>query len=326
MNRRIFIGVDGGGTRTTAWAFDQNGCLLGSSVGSGINYNSIGMENARTILAGVVNTLLDSVGETRCELISVGMSALDGAASQQLTLDFCGTLLPAEITVLHSDVYMALYGFVQEDPGILLISGTGMMAVANNREGQMLVSGGWGYLLADEGSGFYVGQEGIRAALNGIEGIGPETALSQALLDTYGVEDPRNVIDQIYSCDAPNRKIASFAPQVLAAARAKDAQAVRIVGDTVAILAGHTRRLAQMIGGDSIPVAVYGGMFEHNLDFFQQYCAAVQAACPNCQISSLSVSPCIGAVLYGLHAKKIAGEKEIAHRILSENKRRKDLL
>ena len=124
------------------------------------------MEAFRKNLREALNEVEARYG--RIEAVSMGHSALDKEPDAALAAELMEGVFPVEKTYIHSDVFMALMGATLGAPGVAVVAGTGSMAVAVDKEGSQHVRGGWGYLLGDAGSGFYLGQRGLIAAADGV--------------------------------------------------------------------------------------------------------------------------------------------------------------
>lgn len=100
------------------------------------------------------------------------------------------------------------------EPGIMVLSGGGTVAYGRDASGNSLRVGGWGHLLGDEGSGYWIGLEAIRAALRSWAGTAPRTALEESLMTKFRVDEDRQLIEKVYSGDIPDAEIAGLVPLV----------------------------------------------------------------------------------------------------------------
>lgn len=154
--------------------------------------------------------------------------------------------LRVERVAVTSDAVIAHAGALAGEPGVVLIAGTGVVALGIGPDGALHTSDGWGPWLGDEGGGAWIGAAGLRAALRAHDGRGPTTALLDAARARFGA--PETWPAQL-ACAAA---LASFAPDVLAA----DADAVaRAIVTAAAEALAATARAA----GDG-PVAMVGGL------------------------------------------------------------------
>src|SRR4051812_39606693 len=154
--------------------------------------------------------------------------------------------LPARLVTVTSDAVLAHAGALRGEPGVVLIAGTGVVALAIDADGAMRPAGGWGPWLGGEGGGAWIGASGLRAALRAYDGRGPSTALLEAARARFG--DPSGW--PAFAHDA--RALASFAPDV-AAARG-DAAALAIMSVAAEMLATTAHAAGEG------PVAFVGGL------------------------------------------------------------------
>ncbi|MEA4917171.1 N-acetylglucosamine kinase [Proteiniphilum sp.] len=227
----LFCGIDGGGTTTTAVVCDERGNILGSFQAGSINHYGVGLEKARENYAFIKEQLIALLG---CEpdITYIGNSALDSEATDELVQQLVGGIFHKK-TLMHSDVYVALLGFTQGSPGALLISGTGSMACAIDREGNYHTSGGWGQILGDEGSGYHLGLKGVQAALQFHDQMAPPTLLLERLIGFYHLSRVADLIEIVYSPSLEKGTIAAFAIEVEKAALQGDEVSIRLINDEV---------------------------------------------------------------------------------------------
>ena len=301
MGEDIVIGVDGGGTRTTAVAATTAGRLLAVEAGGGLNYNSIGMDAARENLRDVVARLLRACGASGFRFLSAGLAALDDAADAETLRRFAGDVFPPERLVLHSDANAALYAATLGASGLVVICGTGSMVQMLKADGTVRVGGGWGWRLGDACSAYTLATEALRAATDAWDGAGDAGALGDAALDFFEVRDPRRLIDKIYAPEMDVARLAQFSRRVVACARGGDPQAMRLVAanlDRLAAIAAATCRPAKP------PVVwVHGGMFEHHLFIRDLFWKSLHRQGLPAEVRMIPRSPAIGALVHGFHVR-----------------------
>jgi N-acetylmuramic acid 6-phosphate etherase len=196
----------------------------------------------RAILAAADALGLDGVDE-----VVVGAAGALAAPDAARELgEALARSLPAARVAVTSDAVLAHAGALGGEPGVVLIAGTGVVALAIDADGGLRVADGWGPWLGDEGGGAWIGASGLRAALRAHDGRGPSTALLAAARERFG--DPSGW--PAFAHDA--RALASFAPDV-AGARG-DAAAMAIMSVAAEMLATAARA-----AGDG-PVAFVGGL------------------------------------------------------------------
>ncbi|MGI8868733.1 MAG: N-acetylglucosamine kinase [Mycobacteriales bacterium] len=237
--RPLVLGVDGGGTGARALVAARDGRRVSTGTAGGANPVSRGIEAAvreigRCIAAALAGIDPAEVGEV--------VLALAGATTYTVARDLgLGEMLRAAGLAgpwrLVSDIEAAFAAGTPRPAGAVLIAGTG--AVGGAIEDNALISqvDGTGYLLGDDGSGFWFGREAVRAALAHLDRRGPATSLTARCLAAYGLtgREPaganavsvgRRLVERVYA--AAPIDLAERAPLLLEAAGAGDAVALAI--------------------------------------------------------------------------------------------------
>jgi N-acetylglucosamine kinase len=166
--------------------------------------------------------------------------------------------------LLSHDAFIALSGAHAGQPGIITIAGTGSISFGRNAAGQVTRVGGWGYVFGDEGGGFDLTRQALRAALRMEEGWGPPTALRQALLQAGDARDANELMHKFYTQQYPRPRIAALSPLVDQAANAGDLVAQGILDEAAQLLAGLTSATRGRLfpPGECVRVAYIGGVFK----------------------------------------------------------------
>ncbi len=260
---RLFLGVDGGQSSTTAVIGDETGRILGAGKGGPCNHAAASEGRAKlqravreSVSAACAQAGLD-IASVHFDAACVGMSG--GPDDKRAIL---AELLHADRWIVTTDAEIALSGAVEGGQGIIVIAGTGSMALGR-RAGPLVRAGGWGYIFGDEGSAFDIVRQVLRAAVRMEEGWGPPTALRQVLLETAGSPDSNDLLHRFYTPDWPRARVASLAPLVDTVAGAADPVALEILNSAahhLATFAGSVR--AQLWKeGEPVEVAYSGGVF-----------------------------------------------------------------
>jgi glucosamine kinase len=235
----LWLAVDGGQSATIAMLATGDGIIRGVGRGGPIRHHTEpGAEaDARQALGAAVGAALGGVGSGDtivCASLSLtGSVAFVEAAVRELVPG-------AHVVVLASDALAALAAGTLGAGGIGLIAGTGTVAVAQGRRGGPIVRGGWGWLLGDEGGGFWIGLEGLRAAARALDGTGPGTRLSEVLPARLGHPAMRGVRERMTRPDLDRAEVAALAEEVDSTAKDGDAVAVSILDEAA-------RRLAALV-------------------------------------------------------------------------------
>lgn len=308
-NRKYFLGVDGGGSKTTAVVFDESGNFICSACGESINYYSVGLESARQAMSEIIGRL--EVKEYSCAFI--GMSALNERADAAETEKFCGGIIKSEQTAMDSDLFVALEAMNEPAECACIISGTGSMAVMRDKNGSISHTGGWGYILGDEGSGYVIGLSGIKAAIKSAESCAPETALFGECLKYFSISNIYDLIDLYYEKKVSRKTTAAFARLVNECAENGDKTAVDIIEKEAAELFGTAYGLLKNAKAD-IPVGLWGGVFQHNRIFRQKF-TELAASLGFSNVKLIGFTPEVGAILAAYKLKGININENITQNI-----------
>lgn len=307
---RYFLGIDGGGTKTTAVICDENLMTVATTVGESINFNSVGTETARKNLKSIVDIVTEKAGCVKTDACFIGMSALADAADETFVREFCSGVIECPLIGMNSDVYIGLESMLIQGPAAMVICGTGSMTAGRLADGSIIHKGGWGYILGDEGSAYAIASDAIKAALCGYEGSGEKTALSGKLLEYYGAAEYDGLIDLFYNPPMSRSRIAAFTSAVFECADSGDETAKNIIGaqakklaDTVCAL------LAEM--PDGTPLGMWGGVFQHHKEYADIFSETVVKEYPETKTGLVPYSPEYGAVFAAMKMAGLDPEKAV---------------
>jgi N-acetylglucosamine kinase-like BadF-type ATPase len=224
----LFCGIDGGGTTTKVVVCNRDGEIVYSFLTGTINHYGAGIVKVRENFQVIASHLLDYFGCLPGNIFA-GNSALSNKVGDEIIQDLTAGAFAVSKINFHSDVYIALLGYTLGNPGAVLISGTGSMACGIDTSGVYHTAGGWGQVLGDEGSGYHMAQEGMKAALSAYDGMSKPTQLTQRLIRYFNLKDVSDIIKKIYYPPVEKSVIAAFATEVEQAAVAGDEVAVKIL-------------------------------------------------------------------------------------------------
>lgn len=265
---RLFLGVDGGQSGTTAVIGDETGRILGTGEAGPCNHAAAGEGRAKLerAIAGSVGAACTQAGldaaAVRFEAACFGMSG--GPDDKR---EILAAALRVERLVVTDDAVIALAGAIGTGQGIITIAGTGSIAFGRNPAGRTARAGGWGYIFGDEGGGFDIARQAARAVLRLEEGWGPPTVLRETLLGATGSENANQMLHRFYTGEWPRSRVATLARLVDGAAVEKDAVAraiLRGAAQQLAMLAGAVREELWAPGAE-LEIAYIGGVFQSRL-------------------------------------------------------------
>ncbi len=145
-------------------------------------------------------------------------------------------------------------------PGIVIISGGGTVAYGRDVSGASLRIGGWGHLLGDEGSGYWIGLQAIKAALQSWAGTVPGRALAGQIMERIRVKNERELLHKVYSGQLPDAEIASLVPLVCSLSLSEDEAAAQILDEAAAHLVKLAEAMSRRLG--ILPIYLSGGVFQ----------------------------------------------------------------
>lgn len=288
-----YLGIDGGGTKTTAAVSDEKGNILLKKVGKTINFYSVGMENARENLLSVIEDIYKETGEITFESVFVGCSALDREADAETLKSLCGEIKAKKIK-MDSDLYVALKSVENAHCPCVAICGTGSMAIGEDKDGNVRFKGGWGHIIGDEGSGHAIAVNALKCCCIFCDS-GEESPLLEGAKEYFGVSDFREAIDKIYSPDTTKDVLAGFASKVQKIAEEGDVFAESIVVNEAHNFARTVFTLLGEIEQCNV-LALYGGVFQYNELFRETFKEDISEIYPELEVRLLTIPPEEGAL------------------------------
>jgi N-acetylglucosamine kinase-like BadF-type ATPase len=205
-------------------------------------------------------------------------------------------------TLIVNDALVALVAGAGDRPGVVIVAGTGSIAYGRDGRGQAARAGGWGYLLGDEGGGFWIGRAALSAVVRAFDGRGPTTMLSDFVLVAMQLTSPTQLIQAVYEHGLHRQAIAGIASVVQRAAAAGDAVSMEILsraaGELVSAAATVTSRLGMR--GDPFPTVLAGGIFRGIPLLATRVIEGLGDVAPRSEARVLDVEPAVGAVRLAL--------------------------
>jgi N-acetylglucosamine kinase len=265
---KLFLGVDGGQSGTTAVIGDESGRILGTGKAGPCNHAADGEGRAKLerAVSGSVGAACAQAGldaaVVRFEAACFGMSG--GPDDKR---EILAAALRVERLVVTNDAVISLAGATTTGQGIVTIAGTGSIAFGRNPAGRTARAGGWGYIFGDEGGGFDIARQAARAALRLEECWGPPTVLRETLLGATGSESANQMLHRFYTGEWPRSRVAALARLVDAAALEGDAVALGILRGAARQLATLAEAVREELWapGAQLEIAYIGGVFQSRI-------------------------------------------------------------
>jgi glucosamine kinase len=293
----IFLGIDGGGTKTSCVIGDETS-VLGSGTAAGSNVVRLGEAKAREALAAAIREACAAANISPAQIsrTCVGLAGAGRPEISNLVRRLLTELVSGEIEVV-GDMVIALQAAFGNGAGIIVIAGTGSMAYGRNATGNTLRAGGWGFSIFDEGSGHWIGRSAIAAIMRDYDETGEENSvLINTVMKSWGLTTREQLI--LAANASPSPDFAALLPAVLSAADSGDALARSVLTQAGTELA----RLAKIIirrlfpDGDNVPVAMSGGVFSNCAPVRQVFYNSLRSEYPNCPVNPAMIEAVRGAL------------------------------
>jgi len=300
------LGIDGGGTKTAAVILSLEGNVIGYGEAGASTYGVVPpMITRNHIEAAVRQACLQagiSVPTFKAAFLGLGnvVSEADRLAIREIAQDL-GLAEPEKMDVDH-DIRVALAGGLSGRPGIVLILGTGASCYGLNEMGQTWRSGGWGPLIDDGGSGYWLGIQAMHAAVADFDGRGKATQLASSVKSELKLTSMDELMNRLYAQNMSRTEISRLAKLVFAAALNGDEVAHAILQQGCDLLADCVSAVARKLAMDDHPseVALVGGLTRAGSIYLGPLHRAILARLPECQVHLAEMSPVLGAGLLAL--------------------------
>ena len=310
-NSQLILAIDGGGTHTRCLAVDTvTSRVVGRGHGGPSNHLLVDRAIVDRSLAAAIDESLASADARREDVVcvSAGLAGIDYDGTGAGEMEPLLTRMGFSRVLCHGDVVIAHHGAFGGMPGVLVLAGTGSVALGIGADARCVKVGGWGPVYGDEGSAHHIGRQALMAAGRAYDGRGPHTALLDVMTKRLGVATFEQSISVVYG-ERPMapRDLAALSPLAYEVADSGDEVAQQIflqAGEDLAELgATAIRRLADL--GDLPQVSYHGGVFE-SCDLVRgRFTTALLARMPSAAVRTPRFEPALGAYLLGRRALEL---------------------
>jgi len=297
---RAFIGIDGGGTHSFAVGVDWSGRMLATAKAGSLNFFGAGLPTARRHLKRLRESLERQLPpKTQIDRIVVGCAALFSDATKAEKEELCRGIPPLERTRVVSDCQTACFGATLGRPGVVIIAGTGSIVVAQNEAGQKQRVGGWGHILGDAGSAYWMAVEAVKAAIAAEEGT--KTRLGRFVRQWFKVKKLTEVVPIIHDSEFTKERFAMLASHLARKVGGRDTAFRDICQRGAKELAAQALAAVKLARLKTRPLPVYliGGVLTNNKLVRAGLVMALKKACP-VRIAKPRLSPLLGAAALAL--------------------------
>lgn len=314
---KIFIGVDSGGTKTIASAITASGQLVGIGYGGPTNANFVSEDDAISAMRVAVATALgmssvDPKPLPQIQVVYLSAPGFTPDATERALRELC----PEAIIKVEGDAPAAFRAAIPRGDGIVILSGTGSFG-AGLWKGRWLTNGGWGPLLGDDGSGYWIGLQALKAVALAADGRGPQTALQEIFRRALHYSFDIELRKFVYKRDLNRQQIAALTILVMQAAREGDRIALEILRDAGVELAKLGANLVDRldVGSSPVPVSLVGGVVRRKSPVVTAFCETMQELVPSAYYVEPRFEPWIGALILSLELGNQKVELEVLDQI-----------
>jgi N-acetylglucosamine kinase-like BadF-type ATPase len=295
------LGLDAGGTKTVCLLADAHGRVLSSARGPGANLQAQGELEVEKVLHGVMEEALagrDLVPDAVC----LGIAGVDRPDDAAIMHGIMRRIGPRKRTLIVNDALVALTAGAGDGAGIVVICGTGSICYGRNAEGLAARSGGWGYILGDEGSGYWLGRQALAAVVRHVDGRGPATSLTAVVLEHFRVRQVNDLIQEVHLRDPRRHRVASLGGALQAAIDDGDPVAREILDEGARDLAGMAESVTQRLQmrGAVFPFVLVGGVLRAVPALRDRLVRHLADVAPRSRAQLLTDEPALGAVKLAL--------------------------
>ena len=293
----IFLGVDGGATKTEFFIADHYGKRLASYITKGCNFHSVGIKGITEIFSYALSSIYDQYGISTDQITrtAIGLPVYEENVNASRQIDKCMFEIFKDKVDIYNDAVIGLAGSLAGEPGINVISGTGSICYGN--DGKVSArSGGWSGVLCDEGSCHWIGRKTIEVFTKQSDGRLAKTHLYNIIKKYFELEKDLD-FTQIINMDlySSRDKVAALQKLTLSALQLEDSNAKHIYEGAIA-------ELIQMVSAvynrlhfkDKALVSYSGGLFKS-----EEICQLFSEMVPSSQfiLKKPAFSPAIGALI-----------------------------
>jgi N-acetylglucosamine kinase-like BadF-type ATPase len=309
----LYLGIDGGGTKTAAAILDDAGVELGRGQGGpgniAVHSDADLLHSLRTAVTTACTEARIASSEIRFHGVCAAMAGVSIPERRRQFERLLSTEIVADRHRVEPDFVAAYWGAGLGEPGIVVIAGTGAVVYGRNGKGESCRADGLGYLLGDRGSGFDLGLRALRDALDRLIAGRPD-ALTQAILTHIGARSRDEILQWLYTDFRPAR-VAALAPVVGALAEAGDTGARHHIGEAARQLRQSALRVRARLHLDpGAPVYPIGGLWSLGAFFRSEFSAPITP-----HDAGLNLAPPHSDAAYG--AALLAGREHVEETFLT---------
>lgn len=257
------LGIDGGGTKTEIYLSDFKSKIILSEEFHSSNYLAKGLDNTSQVISDIFKYLNNNNIEiNQIDGICFGAAGAGREKDKNLLKNIFLSLGYKGQLYIYDDAYISLVGAHGTEKGAITISGTGSIALAIDDNKNVYRVGGWGHIIGDEGSGYYIGKLALNAVFRSYDGRCNDTELTDMILEYLGLNSTEELLYYIYKNTNDKSKIAKIAEVVIKCALKDDYVSERIIENAIDELIFMTTTIRKKVKND-LDISFGGGLFRN---------------------------------------------------------------
>jgi N-acetylglucosamine kinase len=295
------LGIDAGATKTVCLLADARGTILAQGRGPGANLHVAGELGVEKVLHEVMALALAD-RPVPPAAICLGIAGVDRDDEAATVGGIMRRISHNARVLVVNDALIALVAGARDAPGIVIIAGTGSIVYGRNAAGESARAGGWGHMVGDEGSGYWIGREAVAAVMRAADGRGPRTRLTDEILAHFGVADASRLPRIVYDREVPRMSVAALGPIIQDVAAAGDTVAAGILERAAEelVLAAQSVAARLEMRGDAFTFHLAGGVFQVVPSLAADVNRRLREVAPRSRVQLLTDEPAVGAVWLAL--------------------------
>lgn len=292
------VGMDGGGTKTKICVMDLQGREVDVLFGGGMNINGLGRQGVLRNMAAMFDDLKSRCGDwSQLKSLCIGAAGVSNPDLRTALLESV-KLAGIEIEpIIFGDQHAALYGAHGKGRGIILIAGTGSVCYGMDGKGGEGRTGGWGYLIDDEGSGYALGRDVLSAIVQAEDGRIPPTCMRKPVFEQLGIDNINDMIKFVYADTTGKKEIAALAPNMMLGLDAGEKVALDSMEKAAEKLAEMVAPVARKLQMEDGELAFCGSVITKNDFLIEKLKNKLFGEFPNLKIIQPKQDAAFGAAL-----------------------------
>ncbi len=263
---QLYLGVDGGGTKTSVSLMNDSREVVATGISGPSNPLRVGVETAVANITKALNEACDTGGFFRGDIAAatLGLAGVRRSDIRERVRESFGTKSGVKKILVTTDAEIALYGTTFGKAGLVVIAGTGSICLGTNDAGEKAIAGGWGPIAGDEGGGRGIAEHALHSVAKASDGRGEPTLLTARAGEYFRASTPENLIGAIYAPQIDNSRIAGFARLVVETAKEGDKIAIEIIDNAGRELGSAAAAVIAKLGlkRNKFAVGCVGSIFE----------------------------------------------------------------